>query len=352
MVRVLIVDDSRVTQEFLKHVFSYDPSIEVVGFAGDGSEVLELINNKHPDVITMDIHMHRVNGYDATRLIMENAPTPIVVVSESINVKEETFLFKALEAGALAVVARPSGIGSSEHAAGVRELIRTVKMMSEIKLVRRLAKPPIKNTTEPNYIFLTPNPRKIELIAIGASTGGPPVLLKILSLLPPDLPVPVLIVQHISPGFVESFTNWLSRASQFPLHIAEHGQQTKPGHGYVAPDGFHMGIGSDKKIELSNHPPENGLRPSVDHLFRSAQKFGTRAVGVLLTGMGKDGAAELKAMKDAGAFTIAQDEDSSVVFGMPGEAVKIGAASCVLAPEEIGNLLNKLVARAKRGSEK
>ena len=350
MVRVLIVDDSRVTQEFLTYIFSRDPSIEVVGFADDGSEVLDIIKSKHPDVITMDIHMRRVNGFDATRLIMENAPTPIVIVSESTRAKEETFLFNALEAGALAVVARPPGIGVAGHNAAAREMIRTVKMMSEIKLVRRLVKPPKKQAAEPKYIPFTPRPKEIELIAIGASTGGPPVLLKILSLLSPDLPVPVLIVQHISQGFVEGFSNWLSSATKFPLHIAEHGQQTTPGHGYVAPDGFHMGIGSDKKIVLSNQAPENGLRPSVDHLFRSAQKFGTQAVGVLLTGMGKDGAAELKILKDAGAFTIAQDEASSVVFGMPGEAVKIGAASCVLAPEEIGNLLNNLLAKANGGS--
>ena len=176
------------------------------------------------------------------------------------------------------------------------------------------------------------------------------MLRTILSLLPPDLAVPVLIVQHIAPGFVEGFVEWLAGASGFPLHIATHAQELLPGHGYVAPDGFHMGVGSGPRIVLSDRAPENGLRPSVAYLFRSAaQILGPRVVGVLLTGMGRDGAVELRVMRDRGALTIAQDEASSIVHGMPGEAIKLGAATYVLPPESIAAQLASLLSKANGG---
>jgi Chemotaxis response regulator containing a CheY-like receiver domain and a methylesterase domain len=189
--------------------------------------------------------------------------------------------------------------------------------------------------------------KRIQVIAIGASTGGPMVLQIILSGLPEDLPVPVLIVQHIATGFVKRFLEWLSATSGIKLKIAEDGEPILPGIGYIAPDNFHMGVSRGSKINLSNQPPENGLKPSVSYLFRSvAQTFGPNALGVLLTGMGKDGADELKAMKDKGALTLVQNEESSVVFGMPGEALRIGAADHVLSPESIAEIL------AKSGSKK
>lgn len=344
MIKVLIVDDSRVAQEFLEHIFASDPAIEVVGKVSDGAEALNAVREKRPDIITMDIHMPMVDGFEATRVIMENSPTPIVIVSGTTGSKEVNSTLRALEAGALAVVIRPPGIGHPLHAATARELIQTVKTMSEIKVVRRYSHPPKEGLP---VLPLTPAvaaAKDIQLVAIGASTGGPPVLNRILSLLPPKLPVPLLIVQHIAPGFVSGFVEWLRDASRFPLHIAEHGMQITPGHGYVAPDGFHMGVDSSLCIVLSHNAPENGLRPSVAYLFRSvAQVFGSRAVGIMLTGMGKDGAEELKILKDKGACTIAQSEESSVVFGMPGEAIKLGAAEYVLSPEAIAAMLASLV---------
>jgi two-component system chemotaxis response regulator CheB len=207
--------------------------------------------------------------------------------------------------------------------------------MSEVKVVKRIthvAKMPPK----PFPAFTTPRleNRKIQAIAIGASTGGPPVLQKILSGLPPDFPAPLLIVQHIAAGFAEGFADWLAGASRFPLHLALNGEPLLPGQAYVAPDGFHLGLGDGLRILLSDQPPENGLRPSVAHLFLSvAQVLGPAAVGVLLTGMGRDGAEELKLLRNKGAITIAQDEESSVVHGMPGEAIKLGAAAWTLPPE-------------------
>lgn len=343
MIKVLIVEDSLVAQEFLTYILTSDPAIQVVGIVSDGAAALAAVKEKHPDVITMDIHMPKMDGFEATRAIMESVPTPIIIVSSSTSTKEVSSTFRALEAGALAVVLRPPGMGHPQHEAATRELIQTVKLMSEIKVVKRIR--PVMKVPAPTAP-MAPKLKSemgIQLIAIGASTGGPPVLQKILSGLPQDLSVPVLIVQHIASGFVEGFVEWLTGASGFPLHIAAHGEQPKPGHGYISPDGLHMGVGKGPCIVLSDQAPENGLRPSVAYLFRSvAQVLGAQAVGVLLTGMGRDGAEELKIMKDKGALTIAQDETSSIVFGMPGEAVKLGAAVYVLPPEEIARMLAKI----------
>jgi two-component system, chemotaxis family, protein-glutamate methylesterase/glutaminase len=195
-------------------------------------------------------------------------------------------------------------------------------------------------------------PTQVSLVAVGASTGGPPVLQAILAALPRDFSVPVLIVQHIAPGFTQGFADWLAQSSSLPIQIPVHGQTILPGQVYVAPDGFHMAVGPQGQIHLSTDEPENGLRPSVSHLFRSvAHAYGSRAVGVLLTGMGKDGAWELKLMKEQGAVTIAQDRDTSVVHGMPGEAIRVGGATYVLPPEKIRMALTSLVSANVRESE-
>jgi len=344
MITVLIVDDSRVAQEFLAHILSADPDLEVVGFANDGAEAVAAANTLRPDVITMDIHMPALDGLAATRAILQSSPRPIVIVSASAGARGAAEVFRALEAGALAVVLRPPAIGRPEHAAAARALIQTVKTMSEIRVVKRFVR---ERGTAPLLALRPPAAAVIQLIAMGASIGGPPALLKILSRLPRDLPVPVLIVQHIAPGFVEGFVDWLAEASGFHVQVAAHGQQPEPGQGYVAPDGCHMGLDSGARIMLSSHAPEHGSRPSVAYLFRSvAHVMGPRAVGVLLTGMGRDGADGLKLMKDRGAITMAQDETSSVVHGMPGEAIKLGGASYVLPPESMAAMLLKLVGTA------
>jgi two-component system chemotaxis response regulator CheB len=348
MIKVLIVDDSKVIQEFLAHLLSSDPHIRVVGIANSGYEAIELVRIKKPDVITMDIHMPGMDGYEATRTIMETVPTPIVIVSGSSNKKEVTNTFKLLDAGALAVVIRPPGFEHPQFAASRKELIQTVKLMSEVKVVRLFPRSR-KEQKMPILLVQTfeKDLKRIQLIAIGASTGGPLALQIILSGLPADLPVPVLIVQHIAKGFVKGFREWLSATSGIKLKIAENGELILAGVGYIAPDNFQMGISKEGKIMLSDQPPENGLIPSVSYLFRSvAQTMGPNAMGVLLTGMGKDGAVELKSMKEMGAFTIVQNKESCVVFGMPGEALRIGAADQALSPEKIAEIL------AKSGSKK
>ncbi len=346
MIKVLVVEDSPVVREFLVYVLSSDPEIQVIGMAANGEEALEAAKKKNPDVITMDIHMPKMDGWEATRRIMEAQPTPIVIVSGSSTVKEVATAFRALEAGALAVVSRPKGIGDPEYETSVREMIQTVKLMSEVKVVKRW--PRFRKAMAPPTVEekLKAAPAEVKVVAMGSSTGGPMVLQTILSGLPKDFPVPVLIVQHMASGFISGFAEWLADSSVLPVHVAVDNERLLPGHVYLAPDGFHMRVVAGGRILLSREELENGLRPSVSVLFRSVIRvFGKKAIGILLTGMGRDGAEELKLMKDKGAMTIAQDKDSSVIHGMPGEAISLGAAMYVLPPENIASLLTTMASR-------
>ncbi|HEY6837267.1 MAG TPA: chemotaxis-specific protein-glutamate methyltransferase CheB [Geobacteraceae bacterium] len=345
MIKILIVEDSPVEQQLLTHVFDSQPDMRVVGAVDDGEHALTAVRLLRPDVVTMDIHMPRLNGFETTRRIMEDNPLPIVVVSGSIGTTDAEKAFHAIEAGALAVVRKPSGPGHPDHAADVRELVKTVRMMSEVKVVRRwprsspLELSPGRPARSEGVV-----PAKVRVVAIGASTGGPTVLRDILAALPKSFPVPVLVVQHMAKGFMESFVAWLEMTSGFPARIAAQGEYLLPGRAYFAPDGVHMLATGDGRVILSNEEPDGGLRPSVARLFRSvAEVFGRSAIGVLLTGMGRDGAEDLRLMRERGAVTVVQDRESSVVFGMPGEAVNLGAADHVLPPERIAELLGHLV---------
>lgn len=347
MIKVLIVEDSPVVQALLNHILSSDPEIQVIGTANNGAEALKLITQMKPDVITMDIHMPKMNGYEVTRRIVETHPVPIVIVSASYKPEDLDKTFRALEAGAVAAVEKPAGMGHPDFEDMAKRLVETVKLMSEVKVVRRWSRLRQAETAASRPVLESKQtPADIKCVAIGASTGGPPVLQIILSGLSRDFSAPVLIVQHIAAGFLQGLAAWLGQATGLPVHIASHGEYFLPGHVYFAPDGFQMGVESRGRIALSKEEPDNGLRPSVSHLFRSVAKvYGPYAVGVLLTGMGNDGAEELKLMKDKGAVTIAQDKDSSVVHGMPGEAIKLGAATHVLPPDRIAVTLTRLISK-------
>ncbi|MCJ7810154.1 MAG: chemotaxis-specific protein-glutamate methyltransferase CheB [Desulfobulbaceae bacterium] len=350
MIKVLIVEDSQVVRDFLTHILSSDPAIQVIGTAGNGEEAIQAVRDKRPDVVLMDINMPKMDGFEATRIIMETTPTPIVIVSASWDPKEVQKTFRAMEAGALAAVAKPVGVAHPDYKDQAKELIQTVKLMSEVKVIRR--RPLIKNGKGiPAGLAvndLIPSTADIKVVAIGASTGGPPVIEASLSGLPKDFRAPLLIVQHIAPGFVQGFADWITHSSRFPVKIAAQGEYPLQGHAYVAPDGVHMGMGINGRIVLGKSEPENSLRPSVSYLFRSVMEvFGKSSVGVLLTGMGKDGAYELKMMKEKGAITIAQDKESCVVYGMPGEAVNLNAAQYVLSPPKIAEFLAELL-KAKK----
>ena len=345
MIKVLVVDDSPVVREFLVHILSSDPVITVIGTADDGEEALDIVRRQRPDVITMDIHMPKMNGLDATRLIMETDPTPIVIVSGTEDPSEVATTFNAMDAGALAVLRRPAGIGHPDHEAMAQDMIQTVKLMSEVKVIRRWPrKRPAAPTPRTGNVGLARESARIRIVALGASTGGPPALETILAALSKDFPVPILIVQHMAPGFIKGFARWLATSTGLPVHVATHGESLLPGHVYVAPDDHQMKVEREGKIVLTKNDPEHGLRPSISYLFRAvAAVYGPDAVVGLLTGMGRDGASELRLLKEHGAVTFAQDKDSSVVHGMPGEAIKLDAAMLVLPLEKIAAVLTNLV---------
>jgi two-component system chemotaxis response regulator CheB len=344
MVRVLVVEDSPSSRELLVGIFNADPQLEVVAVAADGEAAVAAAARVQPDVITMDIHLPVLDGFGATRRIMETCPTRIVMVTSSSIPNDVEASFDALACGALSVLAKPPGPGHPDFAALREELVRTVKLMAEVPVVRRW---PLVAAGAPVPASL---PRDIthdvalQLVAIGASTGGPLVLQAILSRLRPDFATPIVIVQHISLGFAEGFVQWLAHSTGYHVRVAVHGERLQPATAYVAPDGAQLKLRAVGYIELADEPHENGFRPSVAALFRSvARHYGRHAAGVLLTGMGQDGAKELKAMRQAGALTLVQDSSSAVIYGMPGEAVRLGAAAHVLPPETIAATLNRLV---------
>ena len=342
-INVLVVEDSPTVRELITHILGSDPDIAVVGTAVSGEDAVAAAARLRPDLITMDINLPGINGYEATRRIMETCPTRIIIVSASHDPKDVARSLRVVEAGALTILPPPLGLGHPEFQIRAAELIRTVKLMSEIKVVRRWPKAPAPAKAAPR-VEVKPVPKKIELVAMGASTGGPLVLKTILAGLGPGFPAPVLIVQHMSPGFVPGLAEWLRQSTGFPVQVAQDRQEILPGQAYLAPDGFHMGVDRFGRVELNTAPPVGGLRPAVAPLFRSvAQTYGPSAVAILLTGMGDDGVAEMALMKEKGAVTIAQDKESSVVHGMPGEAIKLGAALYALGPEQIAELLKNLI---------
>jgi len=343
--RVLIVEDSPTARQYLEHLINSDPRLEVVGMARDGEEGVRLIKLMRPDIVTMDIYMPKMNGYEVTQKIMEECPVPIVIVTSSRNPDDVGRSFRAIDAGALAALEKPHGPGHPKSKALAAKLVQTLKTMSEVRVVRR--SPKQKKQGGLPEVLPAAGPavarQRVEVVAIGASTGGPPVLKDILSGLKQGFPAPILIVQHITQGFIEGMVEWLNKTCELSIQIALDGEQIRKGAVYFAPDGCHMGVTGAGRIVLRDGPVENNVRPSVSHLFRFvADAYGKTGAGILLTGMGKDGAMELARMKEKGAITIVQDKKSCVVYGMPGEGVKLNGAKHVLSPEGITDFLNSI----------
>jgi len=340
VIRVLLAEDSATAREYLASLLDEDPGLEVVGAARDGVEAVEQAERLKPDVVLMDVHMPRMNGYEATRQIMERAPAPIVMISASVERDEVAMTFAALEAGALTVMGKPAGPDDPDQAESVQRLLETVKLMAEVKVVRRW---PRREPPAPPRAPLVRPGGKIRVVAIGASTGGPPVVADILKGLPRDLGAPILLVQHIASGFAAGLAEWLGQVTPLPVKLAAPDEAVRPGTVYVAADGTQLGITSQGRTLVTRQPGPDGFCPSVSHLFESAaEAYGRAALGVLLTGMGRDGAAGLRRLRDAGGLTIAQDEETSVVFGMPQEAIRLGAAEQVLKPEQISQVIRSL----------
>jgi two-component system chemotaxis response regulator CheB len=375
MIKVLIVDDSTTESAFLERVLGGDPEITVVGRVTNGADALKAILRTRPDVVTMDTVMPGMDGFETTRHIMESNPLPVIIVTSAGEKVEAKIRLRAAGAGAVATQRKPVGIHHTEHKSQALQLIRTVKAMAGVKVVKRWESGKYKaaslvstaemagpeRSTTMNAALQSPlskvrehgaqgeeRPRKegggaIDLVVIGVSTGGPPVLQTLLQGLTPQFAAPVLVVQHMSPGFLEGLREWLQESTGLKVHIAAQDDELLPGQVYLAPDDVHMGISRSHRILLSTALPENGLRPAVSFLFRSVAEVSPRtSAAILLTGMGRDGAVELKMLHDKGALTFAQDQASSLIHGMPGEAIRLGAASFILSPDKIAEHLRNL----------
>lgn len=338
MIRVLVAEDSPTVRELLVEILESDPGIQVVGQAKNGQEAVELAERLRPDLITMDIHMPLLDGLEATKEIMVRAPTPILIVSSAASQRDVELSLSATRAGALMVTGPPGHPLSQGFDERRRQLVSLAKSMAQVRVVRHWrqgARPAPRRHARTNPTA------EVRLIAIAASTGGPAALQRVLAGLPRDFAAPVLVVQHIAPGFVDGLCTWLKASCDLRVRIAVAGARLEPRTVYLAPDDRHLGVGGDATVQLSAAPPIGGFRPSANFLFDSAARsFGASTVAVILTGMGSDGVQGLRSVHEAGGHVLAQDESSSVVFGMPGEAVRAGVVDAVLP---IGEIAPRLV---------
>lgn len=371
---VLLVEDSPVVLAILQKLLASSPEIKVVGTACNGKEALELIPKVQPAVICTDLNMREMDGLEFTKQVMATDPRPILVISAAVQKKDTENVFRLLEAGAVDVYPKPVTGLASDYEQAKRELIDKIKILSGVKVFSRQQKqsgglrgkdssgtlflshntPSLATTKEAKFSF-TPSTlgrviditAPIRVIAIGASTGGPQALSTILSQLPLDFPVPVICTQHICEGFLQGLVDWLASVCQLKVKIAQVGESPLPGTIYFAPERNHLELDAQGRFSYSLAPPVDSHRPSVTVTFKSVAKFYGRATaGILLTGMGRDGAEGMRAVAQSGGITIAQDEKSCVVFGMPKEAIALGAAQHVLPIQEIAPLLlNKMLVK-------
>ncbi len=348
-IRVLVADDSPTSRALMVGMLSAASGVEVVGQACDGLEALEMTHRLRPNVVTMDIQMPNLDGYGATRRIMTEVPTAIVIVS-SLDVRNVKVSMEALQAGALAVISKPEGPGSPLHEQQVRYLAATVRAMSDVRLVRRVftreaSVAPAPAPAPPS--LAAAKPRRPKVIAIAASTGGPAALHEIFGELGDDFAVPIVVVQHIASGFGEGFATWLGGCVKLRIKIPRSGDPLRPGTAYIAPDGLHLGVSERSTAVLSEGPTTGSFRPSANVLFESCGRaFGAASVGVILTGMGDDGLIGMRALRAAGGHVIAQDEATSNIFGMPGSVIAAGLADRVLPLYRIADELKRLAGSA------
>jgi two-component system chemotaxis response regulator CheB len=391
-IRVVVVDDSALMRRVITELLEHDPMIRVVGAAGDGRAAIALVQQLRPDVVTMDVRMPVMDGLATTEHLMAYCPTPILVLTASLASHEIDITFKMLGAGALEIFEKPSGTNPQALERAGHALIRRIKLLARVKVVTHLrgrrkgsssAEPPADpGRAQPAVVQpphadgdsqAAPRPRALgsvrapsaqrapaaqtarpaafPLIVIGASTGGPRVVHQILGGLPRDLAAAVVVVQHIAAGFSAGMVEWLAHASKMPISLAHEGQTIRPGEVLIAPDLRDLLITHEGTIHLSETPLLI-QRPAIDIAMQAAAEvFGARAIGVLLTGMGRDGAYGMLTIRRARGHTIAQDEASSAIFGMPRAAIQLDAIDEVLPPALIAARLVEIVTNLNRISD-
>jgi two-component system chemotaxis response regulator CheB len=328
-IRVLVADDSELFREVLSRVIGADPGFEVVAVAADGNEAARLAHQLRPDVITMDLNMPDADGFSGIARIMADTPTPIMVLTAN---KAEVVGFKALSLGALDILEKPeASVDLEAYGAQIRSRLRLLSGVKVIRHLRGLRERKLPPPPQPG--------RRADVVVIGASLGGPRALATLLRGLPPTFPVGIAVVQHIADGFTEGLASWLGQECHLRVRQAEDGDPLQPGLVLLAPSGRHLLV-AEGRVRLFDGPPVETFKPSVTPLFLSAaQAYGARACGVILTGMGHDGAAGLKVLHDAGGATLAQDEQSSAVFGMAKAAIDLGAVDRVLPLDDLPRTL-------------
>jgi two-component system chemotaxis response regulator CheB len=342
MIRVLVVEDSPLMCKVLTNMMNSDPQILVVAVASNGKEAVELVPLLKPDFITMDMDMPIMDGLEATKQIMAYHPTPILIVSSSVFKQGMDRVFKAISHGALDVIDK-SELELVGNKKSGEALIAKIKFLTSVRVMDQSL---VRFRHERSMVDLRAPKRKIsdKIVAIVASTGGPQALLKILQRLPADFPCGIVIVQHITNGFLSGLVDWLAKECKIRLKIGENSEEIRPGVAYIAPDNFHMRVTEGGKISLSDEPANNSHRPSGDILFESVAKtYGKGCVAAILTGMGRDGAMGMKAIKQSQGMTIAQNEKSCVVFGMPSAAIEMNAIDKVLPLERIAEEIVSMV---------
>lgn len=321
MIRVLLADDSFLTLSILKDLLAQDPEIEVVGEAYDGRQAVDKVAHLRPDLLIIDVMMPVMDGLTAVQEIMKISALPILILSSDSAAGEQSNAFNAIRLGALDVMRKPEGLSGAAWEAFASTLLAQIHTLSRVRVIHHFRSPRRRAAVAPLPPALT---ACRSVIAIGASTGGPKVVMKILKELPADREASIVIVQHIANGFAAGFAEWINAESGYNVRIAKDGDLLERGVALVAPSDQHMEVRGGR-IVLTNTPMINGCRPSIDNLFFSlAKENATSVVAALLTGMGKDGAEGLLALKEGGAYTIAQDEASCAVYGMPKVAVELG----------------------------
>lgn len=345
-VRVMLVEDSLVVRELLRYIVSRDPRLELVAAVPSGEEALATLQAVRPDVISMDIRLPGIDGLETTRRIMAEQPTPIVVIADSVEDSSLRISMNALRAGALSVVEKPVATTHAGYEAVAGEICTQLRIMAQVPVIRRrpIGAEWAGRTGLASFAAPTEAAGQApSLLAVAASTGGPPALARVIGALPKNFPLPVLVVQHMGPAFMEGFAAWLDSVVALPVSLAQDGERAEPGRVYVAPGDRHLEIGSGRVMRVVATEPVSGQRPAATVLFRSlARQLGPAGIGVLLTGMGEDGAVGLADMHRAGAQTVAEHESTAVVYGMPAAAVRLGAARAILPLDRIGDHVLRL----------